>query len=224
MLKQYRFTPRVLGGGGGADASKPISEPSLDETVVKDIFAEYADIVEEQYGVRLEFARVTPPAAAADGSYECTVHYNLRDQEDTTFASIQPAETTAYFLSANNLLAEMKAAAEQVACGAAYNPAHTIRIDTVEGNPMIRIKCQDGTFAVRDTPSASFRIQSSDPLDEVKRDNTHRREMELQDRTRAWEAAAPATAPATAQPAVDEQAQEDAVIRDILASESVPPA
>ena len=83
-------------------------------------------------------------------------YYNLRTKRH--YVHLQPAGGDTLLPRANNLPAEMKAAAEQVACGAAYNPAHTIRIDTVEGNPMIHIKCQDGTFAVRDTPSASLRI------------------------------------------------------------------
>ncbi len=218
VLKQYRFTApagsRIL-RGGGAPASAP-PDPSIDENIVKDVFKHFADIVEEQYGVRLEFDSVTPPVAAADGSYESTIAYHPRESPSNVFRSVQPAETTAYFLSANNLLAEMKTSVEKMACGA-YFTESTVRVDPVENNPMIRIKCRDGSFAVRDSASQPFRVQGSDPLDEVKADNQHRKEMELQDMTDAWESTSQAGAGTPPVPAAGPPPESsDHVIDEIL--------
>ena len=218
VLKQYRFTPAAaeaaaLRAGGGASPPPP---PVLDESIVKDVFTHFADTVEEQYGVRMEFDSITPPAEASDGSYETTVTYHPRESPSTVFRSVQPAETTAYFLSANNLLSEMKTSVERMACGTAYSDHETVLVDAVENNPMVRIKCRHGSFAVRDTPSQDFRMQGTDPLDEVKRDNQHRKEMELQDATQAWESTTPpAATPTSTEPARDSS---DAIIDDILQS------
>ena len=198
VIKQYRFTPpphpRQLRAGGEDDnTGEPAS--TLDGAAVKEMFDEYAAVVEEQYGVRLTLARVTAPAPAADGAQECTVHYHVAEDENTAFSTIQPAESTAHFLNANTLLSEMKTSAERVACGTAYTPGATVRMDAPEAGGPIRIKCRDGVFAVRDGPDGAFRTHGSDPLDEVKHDNKNRQEMELQDRTRAWQEQAGAAAP-----------------------------